>query len=208
MQVTGSRRYWNSLWKDLFPRATALTYGHHHSHLHHHYNNHYHRWHFQGPVTALTWGHNDKRIFIATGSQVSNSYLYHHHNPNCHHNRWDGWSPRLNHPLCGSIWSSWIPWKLLHGFFLGPRLIKISPSSSISPPSPPLSSLSSPSSRWPGSHRVGFQEDCLSPAALQVSSKLVFGEEEAFGEVTWENNIWRLSTASKTKAWTVLRQWI
>ena len=25
---------------------------------------------FQSPVTALTWGHNDKRIFVATGPQV------------------------------------------------------------------------------------------------------------------------------------------
>ena len=24
----------------------------------------------QWPVTALTWGHNDKRLFVATGSQV------------------------------------------------------------------------------------------------------------------------------------------
>jgi len=23
---------------------------------------------FQSPVTAMTWGHNDKRIFIATGN--------------------------------------------------------------------------------------------------------------------------------------------
>ena len=62
-----------------------------------------------------------------------------------------------------------------------------SPSSSSSPPSPPSSLLSSPSSRClPGSHRVGVKEDCLSPTALQVSWKLVFGEEETFGEVTFE----------------------
>ena len=32
---------------------------------------------------------------------------------------------------------------------------------------------------------MGFQEDCLSPAALQVSSKLILGEE-TFVEVTFE----------------------
>ena len=58
-----------------------------------------------------------------------------------------------------------------------------SPSSSSSPPSPPLSS---PSSRWPGSHRVGVKKDCLSPTALQVSWHLILGEEERFGEVTFE----------------------
>ena len=26
---------------------------------------------FQSPVTALTWGHNDKRLFVATGPQVT-----------------------------------------------------------------------------------------------------------------------------------------
>ena len=62
-------------------------------HHHHHYHDHFNRWHFQGPVTALTWGHNDKRIFIATGSQVSDTYLDHHHYPHCHHHRWDGPSP-------------------------------------------------------------------------------------------------------------------
>ena len=25
---------------------------------------------FQSPVTAVTWGHNDKRLFVATGAQV------------------------------------------------------------------------------------------------------------------------------------------
>ena len=24
----------------------------------------------QSPVTALTWGHNDKRLFVATGNQI------------------------------------------------------------------------------------------------------------------------------------------
>ena len=33
---------------------------------------------------------------------------------------------------------------------------------------------------------MGVQEDCLSPAALQVSWKLILGEGEAFGEVTFE----------------------
>lgn len=28
----------------------------------------------QSPVTALTWGHNDRRIFIATGNQVSRTF--------------------------------------------------------------------------------------------------------------------------------------
>jgi hypothetical protein len=35
-----------------------------------------HLFYHQSPVTALTWGHNDKRIFVSTGKVSESTYIY------------------------------------------------------------------------------------------------------------------------------------